>query len=72
VVAETFGVTRRTVSRWKADGLTIDQADTLAVALDTHPAELWGPVVWNDAIDAHESHLEQHARRHGLRVPVFA
>lgn len=71
-VAEACGVERRTVVRWKRDGLSIQQADDIAVQLGTHPAELWGPVMWNDALDAHEAHLERFARRTGRSLPVFA
>lgn len=53
-VAERLGVTRRTVQRWKRRGLTIDDASRIASLLDTHPAELWGVVVWNFALDAHD------------------
>ena len=54
-VAETFGVTRRAVVRWKLEGLTIWQADELATRLLAHPAHVWGPRAWARAQRAHEA-----------------
>lgn len=57
-VAEAIGVTRRSVQRWKHDGLSVLDADRVAAALDTHPAELWGGSVWNHAQLVHEDFLD--------------
>lgn len=54
-IAEELGVTRRHVIRWKRDGLTIWQADTIATRLGVHPAQLWGPDAWARAQLAHDA-----------------
>ena len=48
-LALQLGVTRRTVNRWRSTGrVPADQADTAAVRLGHHPAEIW-PTEWNAA-----------------------
>lgn len=51
--------------------MTVAQADRLAAALATHPAELWGARAWNEALlvddDARES-LGCHPQRCHLRI----
>ncbi len=42
-LADVFGVDDRTVRRWRAQGLSIEQADRLAIAAGLHPAIVWGP-----------------------------
>lgn len=56
-VAEAVGRSRRVVQRWKHDGITIDMADEIAVALGAHPIELWGSTAWNHAQLVHEAAL---------------
>lgn len=41
LVAEVLGVDRRQVIRWRASGVTADQADRLAVAAHRHAFEVW-------------------------------
>lgn len=36
-----FGVHRRSVYRWRDDGLTTDAADRAAIAAGLHPAMVW-------------------------------
>jgi len=40
-LARAVGVTTRTVSRWRASGLTVHAADRAAIAIGTHPAMVW-------------------------------
>lgn len=40
-IAERLGITRRQVARLRHLGLTVRQADELAVALGRHPSEIW-------------------------------
>ncbi len=48
-LARQLGVTRRTVNRWRSAGrVPARQADTAAVRLGHHPAEIW-PTEWNAA-----------------------
>jgi len=48
-LALQLGVTRRTVNRWRRAGrVPAGQADTAAVRLGHHPAEIW-PTEWNAA-----------------------
>lgn len=44
-LADKLNVSQRTVQRWIAEGMTFDQADTVAVALGHHPVEIW-PNEW--------------------------
>ena len=44
--ARVFGVTERTVCRWRHRWFTIDEADEYAVAAGLHPAEVWGDDWW--------------------------
>lgn len=41
VLAARLGVDRAQVYRWRAYGVTVDQADELAARLNRHPAEVW-------------------------------
>lgn len=59
-IADTFGVDRRTVQRWKHDGISIYKADELAVELGTHASLLWGSAYY-DAIDSREASRPVHA-----------
>lgn len=45
-LAQQLGVSRRTVHRWIVDGIPADQADRAAIAIGTHPANLW-PNHWH-------------------------
>lgn len=49
--AEILGVTRRTVHRWKANGLSREQAERVADTVRSLSYELW-PEILDDAIDA--------------------
>ena len=40
-LAQRVGVTPRTVHRWNAEGIPIQQADRAAVAIGSHPGYLW-------------------------------
>jgi transposase len=44
-LAERFGVTDRTIWRWKRHGVPDAQADNAAVAIGEHPALVW-PTEW--------------------------
>jgi FixJ family two-component response regulator len=44
-LAEQFGVTSRTIFRWRANGIPDLQADRAAIAIGEHPAILW-PTDW--------------------------
>ena len=41
VIAARLGVSTRTVWRWRASGLTADQADRAAIAAGWHPVSIW-------------------------------
>lgn len=45
VLAEVLGVTRRTVWRYRAEGVSEIAADRLAVAAGFHPFEVWPELV---------------------------
>jgi len=45
-VSEIVGVTNRTVSRWKVQGLLFHSADRAAVAAGLHPSLIW-PDWWD-------------------------
>jgi hypothetical protein len=49
--ARRAGVHNRQVHRWRSEGLTLAQADTLACRLGLHPVEVW-PVEYGAAGDA--------------------
>lgn len=51
------GADPRAVRRARAGGLTIDQADRYAVALGTHPAEVWAG--WEQALHRDSTIREQ-------------
>jgi hypothetical protein len=40
-LAAAVGVSRRTIIRWRKDGLTVWAADRAAAALAVHPYEIW-------------------------------
>ena len=42
ITAELCGVSTRTVSRWKAVGLTDCWSDRVAIRLGVHPCVIWG------------------------------
>lgn len=48
-LAEDLGCDRRQVTRWVNNGVPVDTADRLAVALGMHPAEVWGSGWWGAA-----------------------
>lgn len=41
VLARALGVDRAQVARWRSDGVPIESADRIAVAVGRHPAEVW-------------------------------
>lgn len=40
-LARALGCAHEQVSRWRSNGLPLDAADRLAVALGLHPVEVW-------------------------------
>lgn len=44
-IAQATNTCRRTVQRWKHDGMSVDQADRAAVRAGYHPANIWPD--WN-------------------------
>lgn len=63
-VAEHVGISRRTLHRYASKGVTIDQAERIADALGTHPADLWGVAAWNVALDESDAALARFWRVH--------
>jgi len=47
-IADLLQVDRHTIYRWRHNGLTINQADTLAIRLGHHPTTIWGDQWWAD------------------------
>lgn len=45
-LAEELHMDRHRVTRWLRDGVPVDVADRVAVALGLHPAEVWGNEWW--------------------------
>lgn len=45
-LARRLGVARRTVVRWKANGVPLNRADAIAGSLGRHPSEIWGEQWW--------------------------
>lgn len=45
-----LGVTRRTIQRWRHDGLTELDADAIATRLGHHPSALWGEQWWRSLV----------------------
>ena len=45
-LARALGRHRPQLYRWRAHGLTVDQADGLALRLGLHPVEIWGEDWW--------------------------
>lgn len=41
-VADALGIAPRTAYRWRSEGIPVDDADRLAIALGMHPIEIWG------------------------------
>lgn len=68
LLAERLGVTRRSVVRWRRDGLTPPRADEVATRLGRHPRDLWG-ALYDWAEDCWEA--EQHWPK-GTPRPSFA
>lgn len=53
-LARWAGTNATKVRRWRTTGITVDDADRIAVSLGRHPVELWPnwyelPVVWAEA-----------------------
>ena len=46
--ADLLGIDKRTLRRWRRDGLDEYQADRVAVALGTHPSLIWGQDRWRE------------------------
>lgn len=44
-LAERIGVNRRSVARWKRDGIPYDSADNAAIRVSSHPDLVW-PNEW--------------------------
>lgn len=40
-LAELTGYNRRTLVRWRREGIPLEDADRIAVALGLHPASIW-------------------------------
>lgn len=49
VLSELTGVSRRTLTRWVKDGVPVEYADRMAVALGRHVCEIWPN--WFDLVD---------------------
>lgn len=41
ILARALGCHSTQVSRWRTDGLPLDSADRIAVAVGLHPVEIW-------------------------------
>ncbi|WP_116996331.1 hypothetical protein [Desertimonas flava] len=50
VFCEALDVHPQKFARWRAKGLTVDDADDIAVRLGMHPASIW-PEWWSIPID---------------------
>ena len=48
-LAEIVGVTRRTIHRWKQNGIPAHQADRAAINAGQHPGNVWPDQWWNAA-----------------------
>jgi lambda repressor-like predicted transcriptional regulator len=48
-LAITLGYSRRSLTRWRAQGIPLNRADTAAVRLGAHPAEIWHEQWWEVA-----------------------
>ena len=48
-LARQTGVHVRQVQRWKHSGIPLERADSMAIALGLHPAEVWGDEWWEAA-----------------------
>lgn len=46
-LASTVGVTAKSWRRWRHAGVPVYSADRAAVALGTHPGELWPDLFWS-------------------------
>lgn len=65
-VADLIGVAPRTCYRWKRNGVPLDDADRIAVALGMHPFAIWGEA-WAEMIDAAVRHVDELRERHIAR-----
>lgn len=63
LLAERIGVTRRTIARWRGQGLSIIQADRVATALHRHPMELWPTWLEDRLAEAEVAEQERLERR---------
>ncbi|MDQ1439266.1 MAG: Winged helix-turn-helix DNA-binding [Acidimicrobiaceae bacterium] len=41
ILARALGVDRAQVAHWRSDGVPIESADRIAIAVGRHPAEVW-------------------------------
>jgi hypothetical protein len=48
-IAEALGTAGKNVLRWRVQGLSIRQADKIAVGLGFHPYQLWGDSFYEGA-----------------------
>ena len=48
-LARRTGEHPRQVQRWKHRGIPLERADSMAIALGLHPAEVWGDEWWEAA-----------------------
>lgn len=49
VLADRYGTTRRTIVRWRRDGLRLAVAEQIADRLGVHPLELWPDIYEGNA-----------------------
>ena len=47
-LAVVLGVSRKSVNRWKQEGVPEPSADAAAVHLGLHPFDVWGNHWWDD------------------------
>lgn len=48
-LAGLAGVSRRSIARWKQEGVPLSQADRVACALGVHPSAIWHDAWWAGA-----------------------
>jgi hypothetical protein len=60
-LADELGVTRRQVQRYRAQGLSLWTADSVACAVDYHPEVLWSD--WGPAADAWATRPSEYNKR---------
>lgn len=52
-IADWLGIHTRSLQRWIEDGgIPIDSADSIAISLGRHPAEIWGQAYWDLEVKA--------------------